>query len=312
MEHVGPLLFNGIRQALGALTLAAAIGIMVLAACLRKRYWPGGRTARGSEAADKGSAAADKGGTGRTTFWRRQLWRILLPGTACGAVLFVASNLQQAGMVYTTASKAGFITTLYIVLVPLIGMAFRHRTHWNTWLSVLIAVVGLYFLCMSEGLEVAPGDAILLCSALFWALHILFVDRFVAGLRQKDVMWLCVVQFSVAAVLSLLVAPALDQLFVPRPVTLDALTVIAPEIAYAGVLSTGVAFTLAAIGQKYAAPSAAAIVMSLEAAFGLLGGVVLLSEALSLREAVGCVLMFSAVTLAQVQFKRRKLKRRAA
>jgi drug/metabolite transporter (DMT)-like permease len=295
MEHIGPFAFNGIRQLLGAVTLLVVLGCMLVFRKVRRQ--------RALVAGGVRALVADV--LPQSPFKSARRTVMLKGGVICGCVLYVASNLQQIGMVTTVASKAGFITTLYIVLVPLLGIAFRHKTRWNTWASVALAVAGLFLLCISEAFSVAPGDAILLASALFWALHILFVDRYVATLLQDEVVLLCVIQFSVCSLLSLLSMP-LDSLFVTVPDMLAAVFGSALEIAYAGVLSTGVAFTLAAIGQKYANPSAAAVVMSLESVFGLLGGVVLLGEMLSGREATGCVVMFAAVMLAQLPMTRRQ------
>jgi drug/metabolite transporter (DMT)-like permease len=202
--------------------------------------------------------------------------------------------------VFTTASKAGFLTALYIVLVPILGIALRHRTHWNTWVSVLIAGAGLYLLCVSDGFSVEPGDAITLAGAFFWACHILVIDHFVGGLSRRDVMRLCIVQFVVASLLSLVAAVFFDRLFVAGALSIEGLAAALPVILYAGVLSTGVAFTLQAIGQQGLAPSAASIVMSLEAVFSVLGGMLILGETLTGRETFGCVALFIAVILSQL------------
>ena len=309
MEHMGPFLFNGLRQVLGALTLLVVMAGISLLARLKKR----GRfsQAAGGDASVTEHLGAEAAKRNTELHAQKRLLgtrSLIRSGIICGVVLFVASNLQQVGMVTTTASKAGFITTLYIVLVPLVGIVFAHKTHWNTWLSVGIAVVGLYLLCISESFKIASGDLLLLICALFWALHILFVDRYVHGLSQREVMKLCVVQFSVTALLSLICAPLLDRLFVDVPFSLYTLYEVLPEIAYAGVLSTAVAFTLAATGQKYAKPSVAAVVMSLESVFALLGGAVLLNEIMTGRELTGCVLMFAAVILVQLSFTKNRKK----
>ena len=296
MEYIGPFLFNGMRQVLGVLTLVVVLVLM--------QVWS---KARGSSR-KSGLVKADPAQKGSLSILGIQLGSkrtILVGGLICGLVLFVASNLQQIAMVTTAASKAGFITTLYIVLVPLIGIAFRHKTRWNTWLSVGIAVIGLYLLCISESFTIAPGDILLLGCSLFWAFHILFIARFVPGLGQRELMALCTIQFLVSALLSLVCSPFFDSYFVSVPLSMNAVFEVMPEIAYAGILSTGVAFTLQAIGQKNAPPTPAAIVMSFESVFALLGGAVLLSEVLSGREVWGCLLMFIAVILAQLTFKRK-------
>jgi len=207
MEHIGPVLFNGIRELLGAATLGVVLALMELVRRLRQRSQPAGPGSSGpsGDAARRARSAKADGGA---LSWRpperqRTRRRLLLGGLACGGVLFVASNMQQVAMVSTDASKAAFITTLYIVLVPVIGIALRHKTHWNTWLAVGLAVVGLYLLCVSDDLTIAQGDAILLVSALFWALHILAVDYFVADLSLRQVLGLCTLQFLVCALASL-------------------------------------------------------------------------------------------------------------
>jgi drug/metabolite transporter (DMT)-like permease len=272
MDFVGPFLFMGVRMLLGALTLLV---VLALARLFARRQEDGG---------------------GR----RLNVRQLLVAGVACGAVLFVAGAAQQIGLVFTTASKAGFLTALYIVLVPLLGIALKHRTHWNTWVSVLIAAIGLYFLCMTGGFSIQFGDAIMLVGALFWACHILVIDHFVTGLEQRDVMRLCIFQFAVAAFLSLVASPVLDGLFVTGAFSTDELIAALPSILYVGILSTGVAFTLQAIGQQGLNPSAASIIMSLEAVFSVVGGMLILGEALSEREILGCALMFAAVILSQL------------
>jgi len=311
MEHIGPFLFNGIRVMLGALTLIVVLAIMRLLKGAKSR----GGHLRTVEPGDDTVSSQVK------TQYRPlapllsfltnvrddpKKRAIVLGGIICGFVLFVGSNLQQIAMVTTPASKAAFITTLYIVLVPLIGIAFRQRTRWNTWVSVLIAVGGLYLLCISESFEIASGDVLLLICAIFWALHILFVGRFVPGLTQAEVLRLCIVQFLTTGILSLLCAPLFDSFFVSVPLTLSVVIEVLPELSYAGILSSGVAFTLQAIGQKYAPPAPAAVIMSTESVFGLLGGMVLLHEILVGREILGCILMFAAVILAQLTFRKKR------
>jgi drug/metabolite transporter (DMT)-like permease len=271
MEFIGPFLFTGIRMSLGALVLLIALPLVRL-------------------------FAARTGAERAASAFRPSLFRA---GGICGVAIFFASCFQQIGLVSTTASKAGFLTALYIVLVPILGIALRHKTHWNTWLSALIAALGLYFLCIQEGFSVRAGDVITLVGALFWAVHILVIDHFVKGLGRGDVMRLCIVQFAVAALLSLAAAPFLDSMFVAESFSPENLAGALPTLLYAGILSTGVAFTLQAVGQQGLNPAAASIVMSLEAAFSVLGGVLILGEVLSGREIFGCVAMFAAVILSQ-------------
>jgi drug/metabolite transporter (DMT)-like permease len=295
MEFIGPFLFMGIRMLFGALTLLVVLLVSGLLASARKRGQK-----RGEDLDDARGQRQNKNLTGdqaRSTL----AWSPLLKaGIACGSVVFLAGCFQQAGLVFTTASKAGFLTTLYIVLVPILGIALKHKTHWNTWISVLIAVVGLYFLCVTGGFSIQLGDMLTLIGALFWACHILVIDHFVEGLTRRDVMKLCTMQFAVASVLSLAAAPIFDGLFVVGTFSWESLAAALPTVLYVGVLSTGVAFTLQAFGQQGLNPSAASIIMSLEAVFSVIGGMLILGEVLSGRELFGCIAMFSAVLLSQL------------
>jgi drug/metabolite transporter (DMT)-like permease len=277
MEFVGPFFFAGVRMFFGALTLIVVLLISELLASRREN-------------------------AGAPVRFSSTKWPLMIKGgLACGLVIFLASAFQQIGLVSTTASKAGFLTTLYIVLVPILGIVLRQKTHWNTWVSVLIAAVGLYFLCLTGGFSIQVGDMIVLTSALFWACHILVIDHFVKGLGKRDVMKLCIAQFVVASVLSFTAAPFLDELLgAVGAFSFEQLTAALPAILYTGILSTGVAFTLQAVGQQGLNPSAASIVMSLEAVFSVLGGTLILGEVLSGREVLGCVLMFAAITLSQL------------
>jgi drug/metabolite transporter (DMT)-like permease len=284
MGFIGPFLFNGIRMCLGALTLLLVVLISNVFAGRRR-----------NPDTDTPPQEGDLQGK-----------RLLLAGIACGVILFLAGNFQQAGLVYTTASKAGFLTALYIVLVPILGITLKHKTYWNTWVSVLVAALGLYFLCMTGSASIQFGDLIMLIGAFFWACHILVIDHFVGGLSQRGVMKLCVAQFSVAALLSLISSPFFDPLFITEPFTLDGLIAALPAVLYTGVLSTGIAFTLQAVGQQGLNPSAASIIMSLEAVFSVVGGMLILGEALSLYEWLGCGLMFIAVIVSQLQSQQAK------
>jgi drug/metabolite transporter (DMT)-like permease len=296
MEFIGPFLFTGIRMLLGALTLLA---VLLLSRLLRRDEDTGGDA--GGDTKETVPFVSPPASPAPPAPTRPVL---LKAGVLCGAILFIAGCLQQTGLVFTTASKAGFLTALYIVIVPILGIALRHKTHWNTWVSVLIAVLGLYLLCMTEGFSMQAGDLITLIGAFFWACHILVIDRYVGGLSRRDVMRLCIVQFLVAALLSMVAAVFFDRLFVPGGFSADAFLDALPALLYAGILSTGVAFTLQAIGQQGLAPSAASIIMSLEAVFSVLGGMLILGETLTGREMLGCAALFAAVILSQLPVTR--------
>jgi drug/metabolite transporter (DMT)-like permease len=332
MESIGPFMFVSLRMLLGAVTLGLVVVLIGIFRAAKDRrglaagdggadVGSGGGSAAsasvgggGKAGATGGSPAASIGADGNALPGQKAAWpmlkRLLASGLACGAVLFVAASLQQVGMVYTEASKAGFLTALYIVLVPILGIALRNKTHWNTWISVALAIVGLYFLSIADSLTIQPGDAALLVGALFWAGHILVIDRSVIGLSQTQVMKLCVVQFAVAAVLALLAAPFLDGMFSAGSFDFRAIADALPTVLYVGVLSTGVAFTLQAIGQQGLNPSAASIIMSMEAVFSVFGGMLLLQETMTGREILGCILMLAAVILSQLPVGRKASTRR--
>jgi drug/metabolite transporter (DMT)-like permease len=231
---------------------------------------------------------------------------ILTGGVACGVVLFLGQGLQQAGIVYTSASKSGFLTALYIVLVPIIGVFLKRRAYWNTWVSVFVAAVGLYFLSVTSDFTILPGDLVLLIGAVMWAVHIIVTDHFVRPLDQQGIYRLVTVQFVTCSALSFIMSPIIDMRLVPIPLTADILVEVMPALLYAGCMSAGVGFTLQAIGQKHINPSAAGIILSLEAVFGAIGGAAILGERLSGRELLGCALMFGAVILSQITFAGRE------
>jgi len=289
MEYIGPFLFAGLRFWLGGLVL-----LLVVLVSDRKNTGAGAGAAR---LAGNTTQPPEPSGNTKTPQTVRQLVKA---GIICGCFLITGSAMQQIGMVYTTASKAGFLTALYIVLVPVLGIFIRQKTHWNAWVGVVLAVAGLYFLSITDSLTILPGDAIVVISAFFWAGHILATDYFVGNISQRDVMRFCVVQFLFAGTVAMLLAPFADRFFVENVYDFAALKTALVPILYAGVLSTGAAFTLQAIGQQGLPAAPAAIIMSLESVFSVLGGMVILSEALSGRETLGCVLMFAAVIIAQL------------
>jgi drug/metabolite transporter (DMT)-like permease len=303
MESVGPFFFSGARMLLGALTLFFIIALtqVVRRATSRRQLSAAAGNAAAAEAGAPLSATDEKtpqtqpGGMPKVS-----LVRLIRAGALCGGVLFFAGNFQQVGLVTTTASKSGFLTALYIVLVPILGIFLKHKTHWNTWVSVLIAAGGLYFLCVTNDMQIAAGDLIVLVGSLGWATHVYAIDHFVKAFNQADVLKLCALQFLFAGVAAFICAPFLDGFFSPEPLTLTAVSDVLVSILYAGIASTGIGFTLQAVGQKYANPSEAAIIMSLEAVFSVIGGMIILGEKMSGREILGCVLMFAAVILAQL------------
>lgn len=258
MEYVGPFTYNGVRFILGALSL---LPLLLL-----------GR----------------RSGNVHSDGW----WPTLTGGLLAGLLLFAGASLQQVGIVYTTAGKAGFITGLYVVVVPLLGLLWSQRTPWGTWAGAAFAVAGLYLLTVTDDLTLAEGDGLVLIGAFFWAGHVLVIG-WLSGRHIEPVLLACQ-QFVVCAVLSLAVAVVIE------PITLAALKGAAVPILYGGLLSVGVAYTLQVVAQRDAPPAHAAIILSLETVFATLAGWWLLQETLSGRGLIGCALMFAGMLLSQL------------
>lgn len=259
MEHVGPFTFNGVRFALGSLSLLPLLF-----------YYQG--KPRQAPVQNSGS--------------------VVLAGLLAGLILFSAASLQQIALLYTTAGKAAFITCLYIVLVPVLGIFLKHHVGNVIWFSCVLAVVGLYLLCVKESFTIGYGDFLLLAGALIWAVHILLIDYYAS---RVEVLKLSCYQFITCSVLSLAAALWLET------ITLEGLSRALMPILYGGIFSVGVAYTLQVVGQKYSPPSHAAIILSMETVFATLGGFFLLDERLGLRELAGCGLMLSGMLLTQLQ-----------
>lgn len=264
MDYVGAFTFQSTRSFLGAVTLLP----FILISDHRKRT---SGTAAPCSAADKK--------------------HLLIGGIVCGVILTVASIFQQMGIRYTTVGKAGFITSMYLILVPILGIFLHKRVPAKIWGCVAIAAVGLYFLSISDAFALSKGDTLTIVCAFCFALHILCVDHFVAG---ADGVKLSFIQLCVSGILS-----AGPMLLIDQP-TVAALRAALPPILYAGILSSGVAYTLQIVGQKYVAPTTATLLMCLESVFSMVGGVLLLSQVPTFREFGGCVLIFAAVVIAQV------------
>lgn len=216
---------------------------------------------------------------------------LIIGGIFCGTVLCVASSFQQTGLGETDAGKASFITALYIVLVPLLGLLFKRRTGITTAISVAIAVVGMYLLCIGEDFSVQGSDMYVLVCALCFAVHILVIDYFAP---KTDGIALSLVQFIVCAIESGILA-----VFFERP-SLDSIIASLGSILYVGIFSSGVAYTLQILAQKGSDPTVVSLLLSLESVFGALAGAIILHEVMSGREYLGCVLMLCAVMLAQI------------
>ena len=216
-------------------------------------------------------------------------------GICCGILLFAASSFQQSGIKYTTAGKAGFITALYIVIVPLLGIFFGRKTALKTWLCAGIAVIGFYLLCINGGFSVSKGDLLVLVCAVFFAMHIMVIDHFNA--KKADGMVMSCIQFFTAGLLRI------PCMFMFESPDISSIISARNSILYAGIMSSGIAYTLQIIGQRYTAPTVATLLMSLESVFAALSGWLILSEKLSTKEFIGCVVVFAAVILAQLDIK---------
>lgn len=221
--------------------------------------------------------------------------RIVISGSlVLGVILFAAGSLQQVGIVYSNASNAGFITGLYMVIVPIIGLALKHRTGLNTWLGCVLAVVGLFLLSVKADFTMGYGDTLLLVGAVGWALHILAIDHYAP---RAAPLLLSLGQFIVCGCLAMIVSVFIET------TSWQQVRAATNVLIYAGVITVGVAYTLQVIAQERADPTHAAIILSLEAVFGALGGYLFLQEQLSGRQLIGCALMLSGMLVSQVSWR---------
>lgn len=215
----------------------------------------------------------------------------IIGGICCGVFICLGSTFQQFGIAQTTVGKAGFITSLYIIIVPILGLFLRKKVGLNIWVSVGIAALGMYLLCITEGFAISRGDFLVFLCAIGFSLHILVIDYFSP---KADGVVISCVQFFTAGIIS----GVLMFLF-ERP-TWDAVMAAWAPVLYAGVMSCGVGYTLQVVAQKDVEPTIASLIMSLESVFSLLAGWVLLGQKMSPKELSGCVLVFGAIVLAQV------------
>ena len=225
----------------------------------------------------------------------KQLW---LGGLCCGAALAIASNFQQAGLVAgTDAGKAGFITALYVVLVPVFGLFFKRKVSLPTWIAVVLSVVALYLLCIKGDFSLAPGDLLVLVCAVCFAVHILVIDHFTA---YCDGVKLSCLQFLFAGIISTIC------MFIFEDVDFAAILSCALPLLYVGIFSCGVGYTLQILAQKDSNPTVVTILLSLESVFAVIAGAIIVKQQMTVREYIGCVIMFAAVILAQIQFPTRQ------
>lgn len=269
MDYIGPFTFNAIRSLVGGLVLIPCIWLLN----------------RKKPAAQEDTPAQSD----RTLF---------IGGICCGVALAVASSLQQMGIQYTSVGKAGFITALYIVIVPLLGLLFKRRVSGLIWVAVVIAVGGMYLLCITEGFSVGKGDLLVMASAFCFSAHILIIDYFSP---KADGVKMSCIQFLVCGLLC-----AVPMLIMERPSLPQILAAWMPLI-YAGVFSCGVGYTLQIVGQRHIDPTIASLILSLESVISVLAGWVILGQKLTVRERIGCILVFCAIILAQLPQKEEKI-----
>ena len=269
MKHLGPCAFNTLRSFIGAVALVPCIALLDLLAHRRPALW----------------------GTARTAAERRAL---LTGGALCGFFLGVASILQQIGLQYTTSGKAGFLTTLYIIIVPMLGWLFlKHRIGWGVWTALALALFGMSLLCgLTLHTGFSSGDLWLLACAAVFSLQIISIDHFVA---KVDWLRLSCLQFLTAGAVSLPVALLRGESF-----ACQAIWASLGPLLFCGVLSSGMAYTLQVVGQKFVQPTIATLLMSLESVFSAVGGWLIQNQTLSMREMAGCAAILTAVLLAQL------------
>lgn len=270
MDYVGPFTFQTSRSILGCLVL---IPFIFANDAVKKK---------------------------NNTYEKQNPKTLILGGILCGTALTVASGLQQYGMQYSTAGKGAFITAMYIVLVPILGLFMKKKVNPIIWISVILGALGLYLLCIKEDFSLGEGDIYLILCAVAFSFHILVVDHFSA---KVDGVKLSCLQFGVMFILS-----AIFMFMTETPNMADIKAAWLP-ICYAGIMSCGVGYTLQIVGQKYTEPTIASLLMSLESVFAVIAGIILLKEAPSAKEWLGCASMFAAIIIAQIPQKPKEVKK---
>lgn len=272
MDHVGPFTFLAVRSYIGAIVLLPCIWLL-------NKINP---------KKEENISVEEKKASRKT---------LIIGGICCGVCLMSASAFQQMGIQYTTVGRAGFITACYIILVPIISWIFlKKKCNPIIWVAVALSLIGLYLLCITDGLSIGKGDLLVLICSILFSLHILVIDHFSP---LTDGVKMSCIQFLVCGILS-----TIPALIFESPNIHDILQAWMP-ILYAGALSSGVAYTLQIIGQKGMNPTVASLILSLESCISVLAGWILLNQKLTIRELSGCVLMFAAIILAQLPDKKR-------
>lgn len=263
MDYVGPFTFNCVRTLIGGLVLIPCIVFL-----------------------NRGKVKK------KTDFTEKK--RLLLGGICCGVALTTGSTLQQFGIMYTTVGKAGFITAFYIIIVPILGLFLGKKCGLSVWISVVIALAGLYFLCITDGFSIGKGDIYVFLGAIAFSIHILVIDHFT---QFNDGVKMSCIQFFVCGILCFV-----PMMLFEHP-EISMILLAWKPILYAGVMSCGVAYTLQIVGQKNMNPTVASLILSLESVTSVIAGFLVLHQNLSHRELIGCGLMFVAIVLAQLPQK---------
>ena len=285
-DAVGPFTFNATRSIIGSLVLIPVIFLL-------NKINPQSDTNSEETAASASGSANNKGSSvGGNLFTRNKT--LILGGIACGICLCLASNFQQLGIQYTSVGKAGFLTACYIIIVPILGLFMKKKCSPFIWVAVVMALVGLYLLCITDGFSIGKGDILVLICAFLFSLHILVIDYFSP---KVDGVKMSCIQFLTCGILTAIPAVILEH---PQ---LSAFNGAWGAILYAGVMSCGVAYTLQIVGQKNMNPTVASLILSLESCISVLAGWIILGQKLSTREIIGCVVMFAAIILAQLPQK---------
>ncbi len=285
MDSISPIAFNGIRTLIGAVSLLPVIALMNM---------------RRKGSTDAAGIPSDGEQPIEKKNEQKQLW---IGGICCGLFLMAAGNVQQIGICYTTAGKTGFITALYVILVPLFGLFLKKKIRPIFWACVAASTVGLYLLCIpAEGGfgNINKGDIIVFICAFLFAGHILCIDHFSP---KVDGVKLSCIQFFVAGSVSCLLMFIIDPALGFTLPTLSDLQAGWFELFYAGVMSCGVAYTLQVVAQADVNPALASMLLCLESVFAVLAGSVILGEGMGMREIIGCILMFAAILVAQLPSK---------
>ena len=260
MEYVGPFTFNCVRTLIGGIVLIPCITLL-----------------NHGKVKKKMTSSEKK--------------RLMIGGICCGIALAIGSTLQQFGIMYTTVGKAGFITAFYIIIVPILGLLLGKKCGLSVWISVMIALIGLYFLCITDGFSIGKGDSYVFLGALAFAIHILVIDYFT---QFNDGVKMSCIQFFSCGIICFI-----PMILFEHPEISTILLAWKP-ILYAGVLSCGVGYTLQMVGQKNMNPTVASLILSLESVISVIAGFLVLHQNLSQRELIGCALMFMAIILAQL------------